>query len=175
MKIFYLIGFPGSGKTSYGRTAAAKSSFFFRDLDQYIEEREQKSISLIFETEGEAVFRDKESKYLKELTEICLESGHKGCLISCGGGTPCFGENHTFMKQNGKTIFLNTPFSVVLTRLIQGKQKRPMTQNLSPGELESKMQELYHQRLPEYMKADYIISALPHESVSLLRDLLQKE
>jgi shikimate kinase len=162
-------------KTASGKKAAAKASCFFKDLDQYIEESEEKSISQMFETEGETIFREKERYYLKRLTEKCINSDSERCLISCGGGTPCFGNNHAYMQQKGKTIFLNTPFSVILIRLIHANEKRPMTQKLSPEEIESKMRSLYNQRLPEYQKADFTLSELPPKVIIQLQNLIQME
>ena len=59
MKVF-LLGFMGSGKTHWGRIWAERSGLPFYDLDQRIEEQQNKTISQLFETIGEAGFRELE-------------------------------------------------------------------------------------------------------------------
>lgn len=84
MKIF-LIGFMGCGKTHSGKQLSAKLSLPFFDLDAKIEEHEAKSITQIFEEEGEEYFRLLE----KDVLHLLCES-HESFVMACGGGTPCF-------------------------------------------------------------------------------------
>ena len=65
MKII-LLGYMGSGKTTIGIQLAKKLFLNFTDLDEFIEEKEQKSIKEIFEQKGEIYFRKIEHKYLKQ-------------------------------------------------------------------------------------------------------------
>ncbi len=174
IKIFYLIGFPGCGKSSYGKKIKPKLYGEWIDLDSHIEYCEQKEISTIFEQSGESIFREKEAFYLRQLTEsYILENKKKVIVISCGGGTPCFGGNHEYMKTKGKTIFVNTPFSVILERLINRPEKRPLIQGVSTEERIKKIQELYKSRLPEYQSADFEVSGLPPIIISQLLNLVQ--
>ena len=64
-----LIGFMGCGKTTVGEALAEKLSYDFLDTDQYIEKRENRTISDIFEQEGENYFRNLETESLQELVE----------------------------------------------------------------------------------------------------------
>ena len=77
----------GCGKSSVGKKLAKKMGFDFLDLDDYIEEKEKRTISEIFEKEGEAGFRGLEKKYLQEVSAL------KDKIVSTGGGTPCFYDN----------------------------------------------------------------------------------
>ena len=51
-----LIGFMGTGKSCVGRMVASALHFDYLDTDQVIEFRAHKSISQIFEQDGEPVF-----------------------------------------------------------------------------------------------------------------------
>ena len=72
----------GSGKSTAGKKLASRMGFQCIDLDQYIELKSGKSISQIFEDDGENMFRELEKKYLQELAK------QTHTIISTGGGTP---------------------------------------------------------------------------------------
>src|SRR5437773_12176957 len=80
MKNLVLVGFMGSGKTSTGKLAAQRLGLTFVDMDDLIEERHNQTISKIFETKGEAFFREHERKLVRELV---ARQGHS---IATGGG-----------------------------------------------------------------------------------------
>ena len=65
--VITLLGYMGSGKSTYGRMLAERLGYDFVDLDDYIISKTGMQISEIFETKGEGWFRDKETKYLNEL------------------------------------------------------------------------------------------------------------
>ena len=83
-KCIALIGYMCAGKTIIGRDLAKAIGRRFYDLDWYIEERYHKKIAAMFEDEGEAYFRDIESRMLREVAAF------EDIVLSCGGGTPCF-------------------------------------------------------------------------------------
>lgn len=148
----FLIGFPASGKTTIGKQIALQNGFDFIDLDEQIREKKQQTISEIFSAIGEEGFRVLEQKVLHELCDrLVLPT-----IIACGGGTPCFFDNHAFMKMKGETIFIDTPFPILLERLKAEKGSRPLIAALSGEEIELNMRELYEKRLSEYLKADVI-------------------
>ncbi|MDE2085719.1 MAG: shikimate kinase AroK, partial [Xanthomonadaceae bacterium] len=62
----FLIGPTGAGKTSAGRRLAAHYGLRFVDLDREIERRTGTSVGTVFELEGEAGFRQRESALLDE-------------------------------------------------------------------------------------------------------------
>ena len=64
-----LCGFMGSGKTTIGRKLARVTGLDFVDADQYLEEKEGRKISEIFAEKGEAYFRDRETAYIRELSQ----------------------------------------------------------------------------------------------------------
>ncbi|MBD2766978.1 shikimate kinase [Hymenobacter sp. BT664] len=111
MKLF-LIGMPGSGKTTLGRTLAAHYGLPFLDLDAEIVARGGQAIPAIFLRQGEAYFRRLEAKVLREV------AARPGPLVlATGGGTPCFHDNLTVLNAAGCTLWLDVPEPVLAARL----------------------------------------------------------
>lgn len=128
----YLIGFMGVGKTHWGKQLSKKLSIPFFDLDAVIEEDTGKTITEIFEQEGEESFRTKEREVLYLLSE-----SHESMILSCGGGAPCFFNNIDYMNEKGTTIWINTPFDILLGRLRQNKETRPLLKDLDDEQLKA--------------------------------------
>jgi shikimate kinase len=122
----------GAGKTHWGKILSNRLELPFYDLDELIVQQEERSVAQIFETSGEAYFREKEKKLLHEFSET-----HDSMLLSCGGGAPAFFDNMNYMNQMGVTVWLNTPFEILLGRLRQGKEKRPLLKHLTDEELKN--------------------------------------
>ena len=124
MNIF-LIGYMGSGKSSVGKILAKTLNYNFIDFDEYIEEKENKSISQIFKVNGEIYFRRAEHNYLKHLNL-------SNTIISLGGGTPCYGNNMDIIQsyKNSKRIYLKTSIANLSQRLYVEKSKRPLIAHL---------------------------------------------
>ena len=80
-----LLGYMGSGKTAVGKQLKEKLNLPFCDLDSYIEQKFNSTISFIFKLKGEMYFREKERQALEDLLET-----DKRMIISLGGGTPCY-------------------------------------------------------------------------------------
>ena len=149
MKHIILIGFMGSGKTTLGTKLAEKLHSPFLDTDQYIEEKEGRTISEIFKVDGEAYFRKLETSVLQEL----LNSTERK-ILSLGGGTPLREENQKLLKANGFCIFLKVTASDAYGRL-KGDTKRPLLQVENPKE---RIEQLLLERNPIYEQvADYIL------------------
>jgi shikimate kinase len=153
MKVF-LIGYMGVGKTTVGKRLAKALDLAFMDLDAYIEAAERRSISEIFETEGEASFRGIERRSLRELAQM------EGVLISCGGGTPCYYDNMRFMRQQGVTVYLQMDASSIVYRLTHAKEKRPLIANKSPEELLTFVKQHLSERQEYYEEAEVRFNAL---------------
>lgn len=149
----FLIGYMAAGKTTLGRAIAKMSGKQFLDLDFYIEQRFRKSVAEIFAERGEAEFRRMEAAMLREIGEF------EDVVISCGGGTPCFGDNMEYMNSRGITFFLDASIPVLTKRIIAGGAKRPITAKYSPEELPGFIESHLSQRLPFYKKAKHTIEA----------------
>lgn len=98
-----LIGMPGSGKSTLGRSAADLLKKQYVDLDTEIVARAGKPIPAIFAQDGEAAFRDLESA-------LCAEYGAQtGCVLCTGGGAVLRPENVRVLRQNGVVLQITRP------------------------------------------------------------------
>ncbi len=159
-KNLYLIGLPGSGKTTLGKTWAEKLGVPFYDLDQMIESEEKCTISEIFSKKGEKYFRKIESEMLRGTTE------RVPAVIACGGGTPCFYGNMDWMYEQGITVFLDTDLEIIEERLKGDSAIRPLLAGVSGADTAEKLRELREKRMPYYAKA-HLTSTLTPPSVIL--------
>lgn len=150
MKIF-LIGMPGSGKTTLGKRLAKEMLLPFVDLDKEIEKREGKSVQQVFAENGEDYFRQVESK---ELTAWAGSS--KSFVMATGGGTPCFFEGIKVINQSGLSIFLETPLSTLLSRL-EKKTDRPLLNAADAKEKKEKLASLLNARNQFYHQANITV------------------
>lgn len=140
----------GCGKTTVGKQLAKLAGMEYIDIDQYIEQQQNKTISEIFAEYGEDYFRDLEHNATKELAE------KQGCVISAGGGTLLFDRNVEALKKSSTVVLLNVPLNTIKHRLRNDK-KRPLLQRPDKDKV---MEEMYNQRLPLYTKvADYVVNA----------------
>ena len=94
MKNIVLIGMPGSGKTTFGRALSRELNRPFVDADDYLEEREGRTISSFF-AESEKAFRDAEERTIRELAD------RQGIVISTGGGVMKRTANVENLRRNG--------------------------------------------------------------------------
>jgi shikimate kinase len=153
MKIF-LIGLPGSGKTTLGKKVASSLNIPFLDLDQEIELQEQKSVAEIFAQHGENAFREKESNCLKRLA-----NSENNFVMATGGGSPCFFNNLEVMNNAGTTIFLNPPLSEIASRLYKTDlNARPLFAGLQGDQIIEKLNVLLSKRILFYRKTKKILA-----------------
>ena len=115
----YLIGFMGVGKTTVAKELSGRLRLPLVDTDEAIVEREGRSIPEIFEREGEKIFREKETRMLRALSE----SGAK--IVSCGGGIAMREENRDIMAAHGVTVLLKASPGTIPER-VKGDDNRPL-------------------------------------------------
>lgn len=152
MKIF-LIGLPGSGKSTIGVALAHRLSMDFVDLDHEIESREGRRVPDIFSAQGEDYFRGVEAGLLREWA-----GSERSFVMSTGGGTPCFFGGMDLINQNGISIFLDEDIDVIAARLADSKH-RPLLASDNAGDMRSKLEKLRGSRLATYEKAAIRITA----------------
>ncbi len=164
MKVF-LLGFMGVGKTTIGKQLAKLMNYSFFDTDFEVEKSTRKSISELFEKDGEDFFRTKETEILISYSSI------PDAIISVGGGTPCFNNNMQWMNENGITVFLNADPAFIYHRLIHAKKPRPLINSFSPDELKEFI-ELKLQEREFYYQQSKILQLLPLKNVEELLNKL---
>jgi len=151
MKI-YLIGMPGSGKSTLGKQLAERLSLPLVDLDKVIENHEQKSVPDIFREQGEDHFRLIESQLLREWA-----SSEKNFVMATGGGAPCFHQGIDIINQTGLSIFLDVSIDTLLKRL-HTKTDRPLLNSNDTKEMDEKLRGIRTSRLSCYQAAHVIVA-----------------
>jgi shikimate kinase len=121
----YLIGPTGSGKTAVGRQLARDTGLKFLDSDRQIEKRTGVEIAYIFEREGEAGFRERETEMLREL------AGLEGTIVATGGGAVLAPENRKLLAGSGVVAYLKTTVDEQLRRTNRSR-KRPLLNSANP-------------------------------------------
>lgn len=107
----YLYGPPGSGKTTVGRLLAQALDREFIDMDTLIESRAGRTVAEIFEQEGEAGFRESESRVLREVSRLPSR------VVSLGGGALLRPENRALAETSGEVVRLVCRSGELLRRL----------------------------------------------------------
>lgn len=149
----FLVGFMASGKSRIGKMLANKLQYVFADADDYIEAKAELTIPQIFETYGETYFRNLERECLQELLQ------KEKTVVSTGGGMACHFNNMAQMNKKGRTVFLEVPSPIIVSRLLQAKNTRPLVAQFENDKeallqfVESKLEE----RRPFYQQAHLTI------------------
>lgn len=110
MKSIILIGMSGSGKSTVGKILAHKLHRPLLDIDQMVEAATGKSINEIFEEQGEAAFREKETE------QITLAAQTTETVIVCGGGAVLSSKNMLILEDAGVMIYIDTPIEHIVAR-----------------------------------------------------------
>lgn len=143
MNNIILCGFMGCGKTTIGKLYAKNNGMVFVDMDQYIEQQEQKTVSEIFSEHGEPYFRELEHSACKALAE------KSGLVIAAGGGALTFARNTAVLSKTGTIIFIDVPLAILTKRLARDTT-RPLLQRPDRNKV---IKDLYYKRRPKYKKA----------------------
>lgn len=98
-----LVGMPGVGKTTVGRSLAAHMGRRFVDTDEVIAERTGRSTAEWIAEDGEEAFRAKEKEIVKEAAH------ERGIVIATGGGAVLAEVNRTALRRSGRVYWLRRP------------------------------------------------------------------
>ena len=165
MNNLYLVGMMGSGKSVTGKKLAALLGYAFVDLDQWIEEKHRRSITEIFEKEGETFFRAQEAVLL---AEAC---GAGPRVVATGGGTVLRPENVERMQATGKVIYLETSLGLLWHR-VKSKQDRPLLKGADP---KTSLASIFEARRPLYEKsADFSVNTDGQTAEKVARKILEE-
>jgi shikimate kinase len=125
--IVYLVGMPGSGKSTVGREVAGRLGVPFVDLDEEVERRSGATVSQIFASEGEAGFRTLEARALVDA------SRQDPSVVACGGGVVLEPANRITLRNTGTCVYLDVPLGVLEER-VEPAADRPLIR--AEGDLE---------------------------------------
>jgi len=148
MKIF-LLGLMGSGKSFWAERLSAILDIPCFDLDTEIEKKEKKTVTEIFQTQGEEAFRIKEADALRTF------SNKETFILSTGGGTPCFHGNMQWMNEQGITIWIDEPLDTIEKRLKKQKLHRPLIASVPQPELKEFLSQMLNKRSEFYTQAKF--------------------
>ncbi len=163
----------GSGKSTVGKKLAALLDLEHIDLDWFFEETYKINIVNFFRKYDENAFRLIEHQLVKKTATI------NNCVISTGGGTPCFHGNMDLINSFGFSVYIRMHPESSFVRLKNSKRARPRITKLSDEDLMQRILNDLHHREKFYKMAklevkgeDIDVEALAEELKSLFRDTL---
>jgi shikimate kinase len=155
-----LIGFMGTGKTSVGRLVADHLHFDFLDTDELIQSRTGRTITDIFQTDGEPAFRALEQEIVAEL------AARRRTVMATGGGLPTNPANLASLKTHALVVCLWASPEKIWER-VKNQTHRPLLHDTNP---QQKIRELLAAREPFYKQADVLINT----DIRSLREVAQQ-
>jgi len=171
MKVLFLIGYRGSGKSNVARLLAENLGWSWADADAVLEQKYGRTIRQIFAEEGEAGFRDKETAVLGDLTQLDKH------VVATGGGIVLRPENRAQLR-TGKVAWLAAPADVLWKRMHEDTTTAERRPNLAQGGL-AEVEEMLRLRAPLYAAcADWMVDTTdktPEDVASEIGRLLADE
>ncbi len=152
-----MVGMMGAGKSSIGRRLANRLGLAFVDADTEIEQAANATISEIFDTHGEAYFRDGERRVIQRL----LDGVPK--VLATGGGAFINAETRAAIRSAGVSVWLMADRDLILQR-VRRRSNRPLLKTADP---EATVDRLLADRDPIYAEADIHVQSrdVAHEIV----------
>lgn len=150
-----MVGMMGAGKTAVGTAVARALGVAFRDSDEEIVKAANRSIAEIFERDGEAFFRARESEVLARLLRGAP------CILSTGGGAFLSDANRALIHDTGVAVWLRVDLDLLWQR-VRHKSTRPLLRTSNPRET---LRKLYEARVPLYSQADITVDSAADLSI----------
>lgn len=145
--IVYLVGMPGSGKSTVGPELARRLGVPFVELDSEIERAAGRPVAAIFAEEGEPRFRELEAAALTETAT------RDPSVVSCGGGVVLEPANRITLRATGEVVFLSVPLETLHAR-VRPAAERPLIHE------EGDLERLFREREPLYREfAAHVVEA----------------
>jgi shikimate kinase len=160
-----LVGLMGAGKTTIGRLLARHFERSFVDSDHEIEARTGVRIPVIFDLEGEAGFRARESAILAELAQ------RENIVLATGGGAVLDPANRILLRENGVVVYLHAQ-SGDLWHRTQRDVNRPLLRGEDPH---ARLKELYMVRDPFYRETAHLVVDTGRQSPHMLAGKLEQQ
>ena len=168
MQKVVLVGYMGSGKSFIGQLLSERLQILFLDLDEIIEQNQNCSIKSIFENRGEVYFRKLEHQLFKETLTL-----HKPFVLSTGGGTVCYANNHELLNNTDiVSIYLKASINTLCNRLILEKEKRPLIANKNQEELKDFIAKNLFERSYFYRQSKFVIDVDEKSADEILKEIL---
>jgi shikimate kinase len=144
----------GSGKSTIAKKLAEIIHLNALDLDEIIEKSQKKTIAELFSQDGEVHFRR-----LEHHTFVELLNDSTSFILSVGGGTPCYANNHLLLqREDVLSIYLKTSIDELFIRLIHERHKRPLLTSKNPDDLKEFIAKHLFERSYFYNQAKYTVS-----------------
>lgn len=160
-----LVGMMGAGKTTVGRVLARRLKRTFHDSDEEIERRCGVRIPVIFDIEGEAGFRARETQAIAQLCAL------HNVVLATGGGAVLAEENRRHLAAGGTVVYLHARPGHLWQR-VRHDRNRPLLATPDP---QGRLEELYAARDPLYREIADIVLDTGRQSVqTLAKDLLAR-
>ena len=154
-KTVVMVGMMGAGKTAVGTALARVLGVDFRDSDEEIVRAANRTIAEIFERDGEAFFRARETEVIARLLR------GEPCVLSTGGGAFLSEANRKLIHDVGISVWLRADLDLLWQR-VRHKTTRPLLRTPNPRET---LRALYEARLPYYAEADLAVDSSADLSV----------
>jgi shikimate kinase len=161
----------GTGKTEVGRKLADKLGMKFIELDSLIEQRAGKTITEIFQQDGETAFREMEIDVTRDI------AGEKNSVIACGGGIILNKINIDRLRENSIVVYLTASPDIILKRTLEQEGQRPL---LDVEEPLKTINEMLKFRKPFYedaadMEVDTSMSDIDNVTEKIIEKLKENE
>jgi shikimate kinase len=157
-KTVVMVGMMGAGKTAVGRALATKLGVPFVDSDHEIEAAANLTVPEIFERDGEAFFRKRETEVISRLLD--KEPG----ILSTGGGAFLAEANRDNISARGLSVWLDADLDLLWNR-VRYKTSRPLLRTANPR---GTLTELFEKRVPIYRLADMTVVSTPALSIDAM-------
>lgn len=162
-----ILGYMGSGKSTIGKDLAFQLGFDFLDLDNFIEEKESKSITELFHSLGEIKFRKIEHETLSKTL-----NSKKNIILAVGGGTPVYYNNMEIINNESTSIYLRLTPNELSNRLQKEKEKRPLISHIRNGDLSEFVAKHLFERGNFYEQADIVIDVRDKSTTALVQEII---
>lgn len=157
-KTVVMVGMMGAGKTAVGTALARVLAVDFLDSDEEIVRAADRSIAEIFDRDGEAFFRARETEVLGRLLR------DTPCVLSTGGGAFLAEANRRLIHEVGISVWLRADLDLLWHR-VRHKNTRPLLRTSNPRDT---LAALYQARVPVYQMADLVVDSVADLSVDAM-------
>ena len=157
-----LIGMAGVGKSTIGMSLAKALGFDFIDLDDYIAEKEGRTLQEIIDAEGEEAFLQIEKRRVHEI-------GLTRRVVAPGGSIIYHSDLMEYLKKCSTLVYLEDSFENIAGKLTDASARGIV------GLRNKSLREVYDERRPLYLKyADITLNCQGKSRVQIVREIMHR-